>query len=45
MPYPYKNFFDYMVDPSALKSKYTGKKAPLPAIAKLYNQVEGATIG
>ena len=45
VPYPYKNFFDYMVDPSALKSKYTGKKAPLPAIAKLYNQVEGATIG
>jgi peptide/nickel transport system substrate-binding protein len=45
VPYPDKNFFDYMVDPSALKSKYSGKKSPLPAIAKLYNQVEGATLG
>lgn len=44
VPYPYKNFFDYMVDPSALLSKYTGGKSPLPAIAKLYNAVESAPI-
>ena len=46
MPYPYKNFFDYMVDPSALKSKYTRQEvAAARRSQKLYNQVEGATIG
>jgi len=44
VPFPPKNFFDYMVDPSAILSKYTGKNPPLPAIAKLYNAVEGAPI-
>jgi ABC-type transport system substrate-binding protein len=41
VPYPYKNFFDYMVDPSVLLSKYTHGKSPLPSIQKLYNEVEG----
>ena len=45
VPYPSKNFFDYMVDPSALLSTYSGKKSPLPAIQKLYNDVEAAPIG
>lgn len=44
VPYPYKNFFDYMVDPSSLLSKFTGGKSPLPKIANLYNAVEAAPI-
>jgi peptide/nickel transport system substrate-binding protein len=44
VPYPYKNFFDYMVDPSTLLSKFTGGKSPLPAIENLYNAVEAAPI-
>ena len=41
VPYPYKNFLDYMIDPSVLLSKYTHGKSPYPAMLKLYNQVEG----
>ncbi len=44
VPYPYKNFFDYMVDPSSLLSAFTGGKSPIPAVAKLYNAVEAAPI-
>jgi peptide/nickel transport system substrate-binding protein len=44
VPYPYKNFFDYMVDPSSLLSKFTGGKSPIPAVDKLYNEVEAAPI-
>lgn len=45
VPYPYKNFLDYMIDPAVLISKYNGgKKSPYPAAQKLYNDVEAAPI-
>jgi peptide/nickel transport system substrate-binding protein len=44
LPFPNSNLFDFMVDPAGLKSAYTpGGGSPLPRIAALYAQVQGAT--
>lgn len=38
LPFPSKNFFDYLVNPSSIKSKYK-KGDVVPAVAELYRKV------
>ena len=42
IPFPFLNFWDYLVDPSSLLSAYK-KGYPNPTVAALYNKVEAGT--
>ncbi|WP_432970360.1 ABC transporter substrate-binding protein [Dactylosporangium sp. CA-233914] len=40
LPFPTKNLFDYMTNPSVMLSAYTNGQPPVPAAAELYRQVK-----